>query len=721
MKFLSIFLIGILAVSLVGLFNFNYSFAAEVDDRLTIKSSKKMASFGEEVVFSGKLVNRNGDPVSSAEIFLWRTDGIKVEIVRGGITKTNVFGEYSISTIIKNWDYDINNLKYYTVSSLINAKSIKILITIGESTKSYQNISTAIVPKVRDVTQQRSSSQINPTSNAVKTTDDDLYKESAYKVKQSYYEALTLLESGIKLSESTLSDVVLEDSEAKKQIDAAVKFRVIASNSIAIAKSSLYDVESYLKDYEYQKAWNKLQEIDNHISSAKNNISGITKEIIDAQKLEDDYQEKIKFCFLFWCYVKAQNEDLDLKIKDIELIIEKIYTKEQKTYSEQQRLVQKLQLAKQERDSIAELERQEQNNQQELANQALLQKKELEKQERIKQQELAYQEQLQKEELDRQERIKQQELAYQEQLQKEELDRQERIKQQELAYKQQQIEWEEKNRILQLAVTNPRIAGIIDGTLRFYIDPIPYYAAPGTQKAVDEVADAFETHYLSGAKVERVYSGENANIVVQWVRDFGKSTLGHAVFKSYVEVELGRNNCNGDWMPYNPTSIKKVLWHEIGHSVGYDHSNDPTNVMYYATSPQFATEQKISMIINDGYWQAWEICGSGPYYYSFSTSRTTDGFDIYVIPPETKPETFLKNSNALRYTDCGMKNRQSYNDTCNVKSGSYVFIYNYENHPIRLTGEITYIGDTSWPNMTWDKEGYQYNEAELKEIWNLFH
>ena len=288
---------------------------------------------------------------------------------------------------------------------------------------------------------------------------------------------------------------------------------------------------------------------------------------------------------------------------------------------------------------------------------------------------------------------------------------------------QADIEEKERQRIIEQATTNPRIAGMIDGTLRFYIAPVPKEAAPGVQKAVDEVAKVFETHNLSGAKVKRVYSpGDKPHIYIDWVKDFGKSTLGHAVFKSYIEIEFGQQNCNGNWMPYNTNSIKKVLWHEIGHSVGYEHSNDPTNVMYRSTSPQFAIEQKISTVISDGWWKAWEICGSGPYYYSFSTSRSTQGFDIYVIPPETEPETFLKNSNALRYADCGKKKMQTYAHTCNVALGSYVLIYNYEYHPIELTGEIIYKGDTQWPaDMTWDKKGYQYNEVKLKEIGNLFH
>jgi len=390
MKFHAILLASILIASLVGLSNFDNAFASSVN--ISVKTDQGSYREGDIITIYGKIDNPK--PFESVLVIVNDPSG---KIVHERKVPLNDKNKFMINIDTSNKLFSIRGS--YSITAYHSDTVEKVYFSFSISPEIAQAKNSEPQPEVSKASTKPSiPTQSQPT--VVKTPDDDLYKESSYKVKQSYYEALTLLKSGIKLSESSLSDVVLEDSEAKKQIDAAVKFRVMASNSIAIAKSSLYDVESYLKDYEYQKAWNKLQEIDNHISSAKNDISGITKELRDAKKLEDDYQEKIKFCFLFWCNVKAQNEDLDLKIKDIELTIEKIYTKEQKTYSEQQRLVQKLQLAKQERDSQAELEKQERIKQQELAYQAQVQKEEFERQDQINQQKLAYQEWL-KEEFER--------------------------------------------------------------------------------------------------------------------------------------------------------------------------------------------------------------------------------------------------------------------------------------------------------------------------------
>ena len=705
MKFLSIFLICILAISLAGLYNFNYAFAAEVDDRLTIKSSKKMASFGEEVVFSGKLVNRNGDPVSSAEILLWRTDGIKVEIVRGGEAKTNAFGEYSISIIIKNWNYDINNLKYYTVSSLINAKSIKIPITIGESIKSNQNISKEIVPKVRDVTQERSSSQINPTTNTVKTSNDNLYRDSAYKIKQSYYEALTLLESGIKLSESSLSDIVLEDTETKKQIDAAVKHRVIASNSIAKAKSSLYVVESYLKDYEYQKAWNKLQEIDNHISSSKNNISGITKEIIDAQKLEDDYQEKNKFCFLFWCNVKAQNEDLDLQIKDIELIIEKIYTKEQKIYSEQQRLDQKLQLAKQERDSQAKLDGKQREilQHQEIERQ---QQAELDRKQReiLKQQEIERQQQA---ELDR----KQKELReqqYQAQLEQQRL---ENLRELEQRNYEEQIKAQEQSTLYILASTNPLLKQIMTGEITFFAEPVPYYAAPGVETGVENILNGFN----NWKGVKRVYERPGADIKINWVKEFSPG-LGGQHWQSHVQVGLGWTTYYGKWQPFTSHSVQQVLWHEIGHAMGYGHSSDQNNIMMgKGLEKFFYNEYEDDIFLRDGSYSSIKFYRGGQYSFQLNGNSESSGFRFYVITPETDAREFISEGIGKHYPDCTSSGTWvSYGKTCNVAKGSKLVLYNPSDNGEHINVDVLtrYTGSKTTYDMTWDKNALKESSLQ---------
>ncbi|MGI0017308.1 MAG: matrixin family metalloprotease, partial [Nitrosotalea sp.] len=75
---------------------------------------------------------------------------------------------------------------------------------------------------------------------------------------------------------------------------------------------------------------------------------------------------------------------------------------------------------------------------------------------------------------------------------------------------------------------------------------------------------------------------DQSNILVQFVaRDLGWHVLGHAtVGKGLVEVQVGDNQCNGNFELYNNATVENIMMHEIGHGIGLSHSTDPNDVMY---------------------------------------------------------------------------------------------------------------------------------------------
>ena len=134
-----------------------------------------------------------------------------------------------------------------------------------------------------------------------------------------------------------------------------------------------------------------------------------------------------------------------------------------------------------------------------------------------------------------------------------------------------------------LAQTNPLIRSIIDGKIDFYVEPIPYYAADGVKEKVKSLTDWMD----STPTWNQVYNEASADLYIGWIRDYGHKALGITYSKNTIEIGLGTQNCAGDWAPFNENTVYHVLWHEIGHSMGYGHSDDPNNVMYYSFPQQF--------------------------------------------------------------------------------------------------------------------------------------
>jgi len=91
-------------------------------------------------------------------------------------------------------------------------------------------------------------------------------------------------------------------------------------------------------------------------------------------------------------------------------------------------------------------------------------------------------------------------------------------------------------------------------------------------------------------KFELTKSKADANVWVTWVvRDIGEGVLGHAhLGKGVVEVTLGDYRCDGSFQLYDINSVKTIMTHELGHSIGLPHTNNQENIMYPSYAPSYA-------------------------------------------------------------------------------------------------------------------------------------
>ena len=74
----------------------------------------------------------------------------------------------------------------------------------------------------------------------------------------------------------------------------------------------------------------------------------------------------------------------------------------------------------------------------------------------------------------------------------------------------------------------------------------------------------------------------DANVWVTWVvRSLGEGVLGHAnLGKGVVEVAIGNYSCDGTFQLFDTDTVQAIMTHELGHSLGFGHSDDPDKIMY---------------------------------------------------------------------------------------------------------------------------------------------
>ena len=273
---------------------------------------------------------------------------------------------------------------------------------------------------------------------------------------------------------------------------------------------------------------------------------------------------------------------------------------------------------------------------------------------------------------------------------------------------------------LTLAETSPTLLAIATQEVNFYIDPIPWYASDGVTDAVQDIVEVLEEWTPYGAQIRQTQDELEADIHVQWVRDYGDHILGLAVHQTVIHVGLGSTNCNDEWQAFDANTVKKVLWHEFGHAFGYGHSIKPDNIMYPTLETRFTVEKDIADVVAAGWYHTYPFCDEGRYSFEFETDDASSDFEFAVLPPDVSIEDYLYDDGKPNYS-CEYGDLQRVDDTCRVYPGDKVIIYNDdEDEAIRISGTIILLDQPDWPDMQWDEDAFYYDEETLDYYRELF-
>ena len=302
---------------------------------------------------------------------------------------------------------------------------------------------------------------------------------------------------------------------------------------------------------------------------------------------------------------------------------------------------------------------------------------------------------------------------------------------QQLELEQKKVELErqaletKKGEIEALARINPVVSGIVKGTLNIYFAPVPNYASEGVRESVQLLSNGLDGIEMHQMTIRVVSNPNNADITVGWLKDFGSTVLGHAIFKSVVEVGLGEGNCFGDWQAYNALTVNKILWHELGHAFGYNHSVKASNIMYSTIESQFTMDVDKSIDLDEGDYYTMPFCKSGSMNYYLTSDSQSNGFHAYVLTSTTTPTQFL-NGGGQYYPSCSTEEAMSsFGKTCKVGNGDKLVIYNRNDilkfSAITVNVQVVDLNVMPQPDFVWDSDAFEYDLMWLSEVYDLFH
>ena len=123
---------------------------------------------------------------------------------------------------------------------------------------------------------------------------------------------------------------------------------------------------------------------------------------------------------------------------------------------------------------------------------------------------------------------------------------------------------------------------------------------PDKQIPIDALEKAIDTWEKYNPNLEFIES-ENSNIEIKWQKYASSNHTGLATCNSVLfgilshcvlDISIGAEDCNSNFVQNDENMVVNILMHEIGHSLGLGHTSEENHLMYSTEFPEIDFNNK---------------------------------------------------------------------------------------------------------------------------------
>jgi hypothetical protein len=229
------------------------------------------------------------------------------------------------------------------------------------------------------------------------------------------------------------------------------------------------------------------------------------------------------------------------------------------------------------------------------------------------------------------------------------------------------------NHVLEIIATNSKglsssasLAFKVDEVANVYVEQFPSDVDSSLRNSIQGAFAYWEKiHDVSFQEVDNY--GE-ANIYVDWAKEYQTETVGRGeVGGKNMIVGLGDSRCYEKYREFSYNYVANIAIHELGHILGYIHTDDPKDVMHpIIHSKQYRIDVDETTVVPERwFWPFW-VCSSknvSTYRYEVVADQPVN---VYFLPSEDEYTKLRKGERFNFYQGCASENTVSTAGECTI-------------------------------------------------------